>query len=373
MYIVVGGGVVGLFSAVYLAREGADVVLVDSAPGGWSKAAAGVLEPTKFEINRINVRGYPVRYIKMWLKGKARIARLDWRWILTYIKVYGREYPEEIWNQVKELARFSISEYRRLAEEKNDFEFREEPLYEVVEDIEAEVAALKQDPLKPRFDVGEVKGRRAIVYLDSVVISTDLAVERLYREVASRGVRIVNKKASRVEEGRVVLEDGEILKGDGVIVAAGWWARRLGVPVAPLKGYGFRLVARWSGPTVADFIGGVFLVPFKGWIKATGRFDLDASPDHSPSRKVLAAAKTWLGDFEVMDMAVGYRPCAPDGLPVIERRGGVVVATGGCRLGWTLGPGIAHAAVQLLLGRSATALTTARFSAGKRLAAALKH
>lgn len=64
MYIVVGGGVVGLLSAVYLARERADVVLVDPAPGGWSKAAAGVLEPTKFEINRINVKGYPVRYIK---------------------------------------------------------------------------------------------------------------------------------------------------------------------------------------------------------------------------------------------------------------------------------------------------------------------
>jgi glycine/D-amino acid oxidase-like deaminating enzyme len=56
------GGVVGLFAAYYLKREGADVALVVAHS---SRAAAGVLEFTKFELNRINVRGYASRYLKM--------------------------------------------------------------------------------------------------------------------------------------------------------------------------------------------------------------------------------------------------------------------------------------------------------------------
>ncbi|MEM1596943.1 MAG: FAD-binding oxidoreductase [Pyrobaculum sp.] len=364
MYVVVGGGVTGLFSALYLAAEGAEVLVFDPEPGRWSRAAAGVLEPTKFEINRINVRGYPQRYLKMWLKGKARVARLDWRWILTYLKVYGRNYTRDVWDYVKTLASFSLSEYKRLAEVKNDFELREEPLYEVVEDVEAEAAALKEDPLGPRFEVGELEGRRAIVYLDAVVLSTDLAAERLYKEAESLGVKFEKRRVNNIRGTVVEAEGGLKVEAEGVVVAAGRWARELGVPIAAMKGYGFRVrPGKKPDKTVADFVGGVFVVPFSQWVKATGRFDFDPTDDHSPAQSVLTAARGRLGDFEVLDMAVGYRPCAPDGLPVIDKLWpGVVVATGGCRLGWTLGPGIAKAAVDLLLGRSSNSLlSSARF------------
>ncbi|MEM0463174.1 MAG: FAD-dependent oxidoreductase [Pyrobaculum sp.] len=363
MFVVVGGGVTGLFSALYLRAEGADVLVFDPAPGAWSRAAAGVLEPTKFEINRINVRGYPIRYLKMWLKGKARVTRLDWRWILAYLKVYGRDYSPDVWSYVKELAFFSLSTYRRLAEAKNDFEYREEPLYEIVEDVEEEAKALKADPLSPRFEIGEVGGKAAIVYLDAAVISTDLAAERLYREAEEAGVKFIKRRVVSVSENGVLAEGGHTVKADGVIVAGGWWARELGVPIAPMKGYGFRVkTAARLGRTIADFVSGVFLVPFRDWVKITGRFDFDPTDDYTPSSAVLDAARAWIRDFSVVDMAVGYRPCSPDGLPVIEKRGQVVIATGGCRLGWTLGPGIAKAAVDLALGRTpSTPLTTMRF------------
>jgi hypothetical protein len=61
---------------------------------------------------------------------------------------------------MSEMAQFSKREYFRLAEESNDFELREEPLYEVVEDVEKEVESLRRDPLMPRFEVGELDGRR---------------------------------------------------------------------------------------------------------------------------------------------------------------------------------------------------------------------
>jgi D-proline dehydrogenase len=58
--IVVGGGIVGLFTAFYLVKEGAEVVIVEQdKPGELSRAAAGILEFTRFAINRINVKSYP--------------------------------------------------------------------------------------------------------------------------------------------------------------------------------------------------------------------------------------------------------------------------------------------------------------------------
>jgi len=58
--VVVGGGVIGLFTAFFLKREDVDVVVVEQGEvGGWSRAAAGILEFTRFVINRINVRSYP--------------------------------------------------------------------------------------------------------------------------------------------------------------------------------------------------------------------------------------------------------------------------------------------------------------------------
>ncbi|MGB9706400.1 MAG: FAD-dependent oxidoreductase [Pyrobaculum sp.] len=72
MIVVIGGGVVGLFAAYYLKREGVDVTLVEARDIAHSSRAA-VLEFTKFELN------------------KAALRRIDSLWLLTYLKMYGRD------------------------------------------------------------------------------------------------------------------------------------------------------------------------------------------------------------------------------------------------------------------------------------------
>lgn len=127
----------GLFAAYYLKREGADVTLLEmDGLAHSSRAAAGVLEFTKFELNRINVRGYAQRYLGMVRRGKAAMRSLDLAWLVLYLKMYGKEPGEEMWSFLKEMAQFSRREYLRLAEERNDFGLREEPVYEVVDDVE---------------------------------------------------------------------------------------------------------------------------------------------------------------------------------------------------------------------------------------------
>nr|KJR73715.1 MAG: D-proline dehydrogenase [Thermoproteus sp. AZ2] len=359
--VIVGGGVVGLFTAYYLSREGASVTIIDPNPGERSRAAAGILEFTRFKINRINVVGYPTSYLKMLARGNARIRRFDLKWLAAYIRVYAREAPKEVWESVKEMGRFSWAEYRRLAEEKNDFDYAEEPLYELVEDVEAEAEELRRDPLQPKFEIAEFAGRRAIAYLEAAKLSTDLATARLISEARAE---VVKASAEAVGDGYAVV-GGKRIEGDVVVVAAGVGAADLlGLPVAPFKGYGFRLRAKAPRGMFIDLADtGVAVVPLSQWVKATGRFDLDSSRDDSPAARVLAGAEKLLGSAEVIDLAVGYRPCTPDGLPIVEKAGErLVVATGACRLGWTFGPALGRYAADLALGkRGETPFKSSRF------------
>lgn len=68
-----------------------------------------------------------------------------------------------------------------------------------------------------------------------------------------------------------------------------------------------------------------------GWFKVTSRFDPDCDIDSGPLREVVRRARSVFGDFEVIDVTIGYRPCTPDGLPIIGDK--TYMATGGCRLG----------------------------------------
>lgn len=355
---IVGGGIIGLFTAYYLRQQGADVVIIEQGePGGWSKAAAGILEFTRFVINRINVRSYPKRYLSMALRGDARIKTWDWRWISAYLRAWGREPTQDMWEAIKTLGEYSWRQYRALAEAENDFAYSEEPLYEVGIDVAAALEEAKRDPLSPKVEMGRCCGREALVYLDAAKLSTEDFVARMLREL--QGVQMVRKRAQEVAGREVWLEGGDVVKADAVVVAAGYWARKFGIPVAPFKGYGFRTTAKAQSMFI-EMAKGVAVVPLPKWTKVTGRFDLDGTEDHSPSARVLQRAREVLGNFEVLDMSVGYRPCTPDGFPIVDKIGEVVIVTGACRLGWTYGPALGKLAADLALGKPGVEALTAR-------------
>jgi len=100
----------------------------------------------------------------------------------------------------------------------------------------------------------------------------------------------------------------------------------------PFRGLGIRVRAgaRLKHPVSFDDLG-IFVIPFSGWFKVTSRFDPDCGIDTGPLREVVRRASSILGDFEIIDVTIGYRPCTPDGLPIIGDK--TYMATGGCRLG----------------------------------------
>lgn len=48
---------------------------------------------------------------------------------------------------------------------------------------------------------------------------------------------------------------------------------------------------------------------------------MDDTNEHSPADKVLTKARELLGPFDVLDRATGYRLCALDDLPAMDKIG----------------------------------------------------
>lgn len=190
---------------------------------------------------------------------------------------------------------------------------------------------------------------------------------RLGATVIEGDVRIVSATDTTVE----ATVDGEPRSFGRVIVAAGSWSSAIleplgvPVPVAPQKGQIMHLsmgetdTSRW--PIVGGF-GSQYILTFGpnrvvcGATRETGSgYDLRVTAGglHSVTGEALRVAPG-LADGTLVDMRVGLRPLADDGLPIIDRVPGhesMIVSTGHGPSGLQLGPWSGLLAAELAMDR----------------------
>ena len=170
---------------------------------------------------------------------------------------------------------------------------------------------------------------------------------------------VVAALAARVEviEG-VNVCDLDAVDAHTVVLAAGAWSCELGdVPVHPVKGQILRLRDP-NGPGLVDrvlrFEGG-YLVP-----RGDGRYVLGATVEERGFDTTVTAGGLYellrdatevvpgISELVVEETAAGLRPGTSGNVPIVERRGRVVVATGHFRNGILLAPVTADQVVQEL-------------------------
>ena len=344
---VVGGGIVGLFTAYYLKMEGAEVTVFEREYlGRGSVHAAGLIEPYRFD--RINTTGMILTMLKYMGRGVTKVRDVNKLWLKSLLKTLNRSPPQEAWEVTKWMAEFSLKEYRRLAEERNDFDYDDSGLYEVSlneRGFEENLRDCRQSPLKPKCEEAEMKGLgKAVFFTELAKVSTDRFVERMKREL--EGVEVVQRE----------VKDYSALEGfDRVVVATGISTASLGIPVTSFKGYGFNVIAKpkLDLPTslvITDY--GMAIVRNTGHIKVTAGFEADFSRGVEGGKRFLELARNYLEVSGVEKANEGWRPCTPDGFPLVAELKGLVVATGACRLGWSFAPAMGKMASDLVLGRS---------------------
>lgn len=384
--IVVGGGVIGVCCAYFLARRGSPVTLLerDEIGSGASFGNAGTISPGHPPMNR----PVPLRKAARWLLDPVSPLYIPARWdpaLVRWLRAFRsnstQERLEANMRALEPLGHATRPLFDRLVEEESlDCDYRPHGYYEVFrteqgrEEVEAEAAmaraagyraeSLRAESLherEPALKSGLLGG----VFYPEAATCNPL---RFTRELAER-VRVyggsVITGAEGVEvvtrDGRaagVRLRDGEILPGERVILATGAYSldlvKGLGsrLPVQAGKGYHRdRDPAAGGAPPlrIACILREhyVLCAPMDGFVRFAGTMEFSGVNHEIRAARVAqltTAAQRFLegvGDVESTSEWCGLRPCTPDGLPIVgpvPGHEGVIVATGHAMLGLTLGP-----------------------------------
>jgi len=331
---IVGGGLIGLASALELARRGRKVCVVDredAARASW--AAAGILGPQSevqapspmLELCRRSFALYPEFVQPLGEVGFRRCGTLH----LAFTEV------EE--GALVELRRWQTEAGLRIEEQKR--------------------AGARLALFFP--DEGQVDNRRLLLALRD-------ACQRAGVEL--RGEAVISLEAGRVVLGKSGIghrasgfgpeapkDAGEEIRARAVVLCAGSWSGQLAeLPVYPVRGQILLLEA--APPACVVFGGGGYAVP-RGGRTLIGATSEDAGFDATPTAAGRAflqavAAKLWPGAHPVVDHWAGLRPATRDKLPLLGRmQSGVIVATGHYRNGVLLAPISAQIVAALAEGK----------------------
>ncbi len=144
-------------------------------------------------------------------------------------------------------------------------------------------------------------------------------------ELLTEAVSFVTPRADSIE----VQTSGRRQRFDRLVIAAGtasrWLCEQLGCHIPLVSERGYHLSLDSNGRSLNRPVGwldkSVFLTPMRGGIRVAGTAefaDTDAPPSSDRTRVMLEHARTMLGeDAEVRASWVGSRPSTPDSLPVI--------------------------------------------------------
>jgi D-amino-acid dehydrogenase len=416
--VVVGGGVVGVSCAYYLARGGADVLLLerDRLGAGASSGNAGTISAGHPPLNR---PGRVAQALRQMLDPTSPLyihphwnPRL-WRWLLGFARHCTDEHVAHCMRVMAPLGKDALALVDTLVtEERIECEYRAQGYYEVCSTPEGlevarhEAAIIEAHGYHPESVDGDELRRRepafgptvigGVYFPEAATLDPALFLERLAGAAKRHGVEIregVDVRSVVTSGGRVTGVDSstpeggsrEVIGADAVVLATGPYrgdlARALGtrLPVQPGKGYHrdipvgpngapkLRVACVLHETSVFCTLMDTF-VRFAGTMEFSGENHILRSPRLRQLTRAGRLCFPGLGSARPLSEWCGLRPMSVDGLPIVGPLlgvDGVTVATGHGMLGLTLGPVTGEIVANTVLGREDSRmepLTPARFA-----------
>ena len=384
--IVVGGGVIGVCCAYFLAKRGADVTLVerDKVGGAASFGNAGTISPGHPPLNK---PGRIRRSVLELLSPKSPLyIPVRWdpgllRWLWAFRSFCTEQHLSLSMSALAPLGHASLDLFDAVVESEGlDCDYERRGYYEIcrtkkgLAEASNDAAMMGQHGYHPRkLDSDELRECEPTVLEGAVggVYFPEAATCDPYRFVVELSDRLV-RDGARIETGRAVseilstgsdvrgvrFEDGETLDADAVVLATGSYSVDLTsefglrLPVRAGKGYHRDLeqTDADTGPLGVPCVlteTSVFCTPMAGFTRLAGTLEFSGvNHEMRPQRleQLTAAAEEYLGGMRgavIRSEWCGLRPCTPDGIPYVgpvPGQSGLFVATGHAMLGLTLGP-----------------------------------
>ncbi len=404
--LVLGGGVVGVTSAWYLARDGHDVTLVDRQPGAaleTSFANGGQISASYAEpwANP----GAPLKILQWLARDDAPLLfrpRLDWRqwhWGLQFLIECLPWRAQRNTIQCLNLALYSRDCLKALrADTGIQYDQLERGILQFYTEPDEFARGVKAADLMRRFGCDrDVKTPDECVVIEpalaqcrerlagGIFTATDESgdAQRFTRELArmagERGVTFAwNTEiqallpAGDAIGGVRVVRDGarfDSLTADAYVMALGSYSPFLLAPihvpcnVYPAKGYSATIDIgdHLGAPTVSltDFAWKIVLTRLGNRLRVAGTAELNGwDKSLNQTRCEALAARTFqlfpdAGDRNSIRYWTGLRPATPSNAPLIggTRYRNLFLNTGHGTLGWTMACGSARALVDVVTGR----------------------
>ncbi len=389
---IIGGGLIGLFSAYYLKKNGHDVVIIEQSSGedGCSFGNAGMVVPSHFI--PLAVPGMIEKGIRwmfdaespFYVKPRLNLDLLSWG--MKFYKAANKKQVEEAMPALRDISLLSKSLYQELSKMKDfDFSFEEKGLMMLCktnhtleeEAIVAEQANLlgikakvlsqsELHTLEPEVRP-EVAG--AVFYEGDAHLYPNQLLAKLKEYLVQNGVEFLYNtevKTIHLENNRVKSLDvwqesrSEIISVENLIIATGSWsqllAKQLGINLPMQAGKGYSITAEQKNgkklniPSIL-LEARVAITPMsENLIRFGGTMEIGGINNHINMNRVKGIIKSvpqYFPDYQLETPAkekvwYGLRPCSPDGLPYIGRSSNlsnVIIASGHAMMGLSLAPG----------------------------------
>ena len=393
--LIIGGGVIGVCSAYYLAQAGLSVRLLEQERigSGSSWANAGLVTPS--HCVPLAAPGVPKKVLA-WMFRPSSPFHLRLRpdlklftWLWRFMGYCNRKHLHRSMPVLSDLSRMSSRLYLELAQDPQlNFDFCAAGLLKLaatdkgLEDIITEARLqqtigveseiLQADQIKRFLPGVPNQARGGIFYpqdqhLNPAKFVTQLAGRLTLQQVAIHTETEVIDFITADRQLRGVKTTCGQFTADQFVLAAGFSSSqlarqlRLRLPVQPAKGYSITVdrPARYPDMPLLLSEAKVAVTPMGDALRFAGTLELagdDRRMNLKRLRAIARAVPRYLPELEIKDSSVrqiwrGFRPCSPDGLPIIgrtRRYSNLILATGHAMIGQSLGPVTGLLVAQLL-------------------------
>lgn len=399
---IIGGGVIGLFTAYYLTKAGVPVQLIDRGDGeeGCSHGNAGMIVPS--HIIPLAAPGVISNSLKwlldstspFYIKPKLSLDLLKWG--LNFQKSATQQKVNAAKPVLRDISVLSKSLYQELAK---DFSFafeekgllmlcqKEETLEEEIDiahqanelGIEAKVLGPKEIlDLEPESNPNSIG---AVYFTGDAHCNPGVLMRKLKDYLASKNVEFLyNSTVENFEISNEKVEfitlsgpAGELkLAVDELVICGGSWSQKIAqkidtyLPLQAGKGYSFVQKQKGKNQIKIPSIlveGKVAVTPFdNGTVRFGGTMEIAGINDKVNLQRVkgiLNSVNSFYPDLNIEmprreEIWYGLRPCSPDGLPYIgrlQKLRNVCIGSGHAMMGLSMGPATGKLLADELIGQ----------------------
>jgi len=398
--VIIGGGVIGLFSAYYLNKSGWEVDIIDQGDlsDNCSYGNAGMITPSHFiPLAAPGMIEQGIRWMfdsksPFYVKPSLNPELIGWG--LKFLKSATRKHVDRSAGALRDISVMSKLLFQEFEKDsKIDFGLQDRGilmLFKTPKFVEEEKHMAEQ-AINLGLDAQYLSPEECRQLQPGVEMDILGAVHyhcdaHLYPNKLMRGLikYIENAKGVTIyrntEIVKILHEAGKItsvnskdkeFKGDAYVVAGGAWspgiARLAGlkVPLMPGKGYSFMVPQEESKQMTIPSIlceARVAITPMNGSIRYGGTMEvgkINNNINMSRVQGIVESVPKYLPNFkpempQQKDIWFGFRPVSPDGMPYIglsNKYQNLAVATGHAMVGLGLGPATGKIISQVLNGQ----------------------